>query len=73
MNGGSIRQKACRMQWLFKSKSKDIPMGGIDWLMLGANGIGLVIVLAASLSAHAPGAPHGDEAVRLANLDQQTY
>lgn len=48
-------------------------MGGIDWLMLGANGVGLAIVVAASLSAHAPGSAPGNAGVHLANLDQQTY
>jgi len=39
------------MQWLFHSKSKDIPMKGLDWIMLSANAVGIAIVTAATLSA----------------------
>lgn len=52
-NGGSD-QKALLMRWLMRSKTKDIPTKGVDWIMLGANAIGMAIVITATLHAQTP-------------------
>lgn len=57
------------MQWLLTSKTKDIPMGAVDWLMLSANGVGLAIVLAATLQAQSPGDGATKNGVQIASLD----
>ena len=40
------------MQWLLNCKSKDIPMSGVDWIVLSANALGVAIVVLATLHAN---------------------
>lgn len=41
------------MQWLFKAKTEDAPVDGIDWIVMTANVLGVVTVIAASMHANA--------------------
>ncbi|MGB3243969.1 MAG: hypothetical protein WBB25_05515 [Sulfitobacter sp.] len=42
------------MQFLLNAKDNDIPMKGVDWIILTANAIGLAIVISATVHANAP-------------------
>ena len=42
------------MLFLFKSKGDETPCGGMDWIVLGANSLGLAVVMAATLHANSP-------------------
>lgn len=40
------------MQWLLTSKTNDVPMSGVDWIVLTANAVGVAVVVLASMQAH---------------------
>lgn len=42
------------MQLLLNSSGEDIPMNGVDWIILLANGVGVAIVALAVTHANAP-------------------
>ena len=50
-----FRKKAAQMmQFLLKSNGKDIPMNGVDWIILSANAVGIAIVFLAVSHANSP-------------------
>lgn len=61
------------MQWLFKSKGTDIPMNGVDWIVLTANAVGVAVVVLASTQANMSTADYAQtpmvETVTLASLN----
>jgi len=40
------------MQWLLKCSTKDVPMNGLDWIVLSANALGVAIVVSATIHAN---------------------
>ncbi len=61
------------MHFLFKSGGKDVPMQGVDWIVLSANAVGIAIVTAATMHANAPTHQVADTAsptaIEVASLD----